>query len=79
MSFRSIRPEQTDEVLDIATAARIADRSESWVRVHRRFGPLIAAEICGRQAVTAESLLAMLRQRKPSAPQLRLIVDNTKK
>jgi hypothetical protein len=73
------------EVYILAEAALVAGRSISWIRSHRRFGPLVPAMIGGRQAVTAASL-HMLIQSKPTKARdrtgrtshLRLIIDNTK-
>jgi hypothetical protein len=69
----------------IAEAAMIARRSQSWVRNHRRFGPLVATVIDQQQAVTAASLHDFLvsiekqkANRKRAADHLRLVVDNTK-
>lgn len=61
-------------------AALLAGRSITWVRRHRRFGSLVAADIAGRQAVTSESLSALLQRisRSRRRPQLRLVIDNTK-
>lgn len=77
---------QLKDGLLLAEAAQIAGRSLTWVRRHRRHGPLVPVEIAGRQGVTASSLNALLRDaRKPvkniakkRRSHLRLIVDNTK-
>jgi hypothetical protein len=74
--------------LTITEAARIAGRSESWIRRGHRFGWLVPAMVDGKQAVTAESLSALVRdgrggprrdrpRRPKKRPPLRLIVDNT--
>lgn len=62
--------------VSVADAAKLSGHSESWIRKLRRFGPLVPAELDGRQAVTGESLAALLREKK-SEPPLRLVVDNT--
>jgi hypothetical protein len=76
-----------DGAFTIAEAARIAGRSESWIRRGHRFGWLVPAVVDGKQAVTAESLSALMRDvrnrpRRPRShqpkkrPQLRLVVNN---
>jgi hypothetical protein len=51
--------------MTVTAAAAFAERSASWVRRYRRFGPLVPDEIDGEQAVTTASLLALLsRSRK---------------
>jgi hypothetical protein len=48
--------------MTVTAAAAFAERSASWVRRYRRFGPLVPDEIDGEQAVTTASLLALLRR-----------------
>ena len=74
-------PTPPDDAMALADAARLTGRSVSWIRRLRRFGPLVATEIDGKQAVTRSSLLALMRrQPKPQRRRhLRLIVDNTAK
>ncbi len=62
--------------VSVAEAAKLTGHSESWIRKLRRFGPLVPARLDGRQAVTADSLAALMRERR-SAPLIRLVVDNT--
>lgn len=54
------------EILSLRQAAAIASKSVSWVRTHRSFGPLLPAELNGRQAVEAASLFCMLERRAPA-------------
>jgi hypothetical protein len=62
----------------VKDAAALVGRSLTWIRQQRRFGPLVPAEIDGRQAVTAASLEALIARLAPPHMQLRLVVDNTK-
>ncbi len=62
----------------IKDAANLAGRSLTWIRQQRRFGPLIPAEINGKQAVTAASLNALITRNLPGHMKLRLIANNTK-
>jgi hypothetical protein len=73
------------KALSIHEAAAVAGRSASWIRTLRTFGPLVPALLPdGRQAVTEESLQALLAARKqkprvrrrPKRPHLRLVVNN---
>jgi hypothetical protein len=48
--------------MTVTAAAEFAQRSASWVRRYRRFGPLVPVEIDGEQAVTTASLLALMRR-----------------
>ena len=74
------------KALSIHEAAEAAGKSASWIRTLRTFGPLVPVFLPdGRQAVTEESLLALLnarRQTRPLRPKrtkrsyLRLVVDN---
>lgn len=62
----------------VKDAAQLAGRSISWVRLHRRFGPLAPAELDGKHAVTRASLLDLMRaSRRFALPKPRLVVDNT--
>lgn len=79
--------EEQPKAVSLEDAAQRAMRSVTWIRRRRDFGPLEAAEIGGRKAVTAESLNALLEQdpwlqrsraAMPARPKLRLVVDNTK-
>lgn len=74
-TYPSDSPPEAECVL-VVDAALLAGRSVSWVRRYRTFGPLVPAEVDGRQAVTAASLYALMR-RTQKAPRLRLVVDNT--
>ncbi len=62
--------------MTVTAAAAFAERSSSWVRRYRRFGPLVPDEIDGEQAVTTASLLALLRRSRKivSRPKPRLQV-----
>jgi hypothetical protein len=72
--------------LSIHEAAEAAGKSASWIRTLRTFGPLVPALLPdGRQAVTEESLRALLaarnqtqptRRRRPKRSHLRLIVND---
>lgn len=69
-------------LMTIAEAATFADRSTSWVRRYRTFGPLVPDVLDGQQAVTTRSLIALMaayQVRRPAETQshLRLVVDNT--
>ncbi len=66
------------KTLTIAEAAGFVGRSQTWVRQQREFGVLEPVEVNGRQAVTTQSLVAMLLRFRPR-PTLRLVVDNTRK
>lgn len=72
----------TDDLITIADAARLSGRSQSWLRTRRQSGPLVAAEINGKQAVTLRSLQRLLHEiemrDRPGVRHLRLVVDNTK-
>jgi hypothetical protein len=75
-----IMPEKpTSKAYPIKEAAKIAGRSITWLRQQRRFGSLVPTEINGLQAVTAESLHALVtRGRAAREPMIRLVIDNTK-
>ena len=71
--------------LSIPEAAAVAGRSASWIRTLRTFGPLVPAVLPdGRQAVTEDSLSALLaarQQKQPirrrrKRPYLRLVINN---
>lgn len=69
--------------LSLADAAERAGRSVSWVRTHRTFGPLEPVMINGRQGVTADSLDALLAERRrrvprPARSRLRLAWDSVR-
>lgn len=55
-------------LMTVTAAAAFAERSASWVRRYRRFGPLVPDEIDGEQAVTTASLLALLRRSRKIVP-----------
>lgn len=87
--MKSVPEKQPPKAYLLKDAARIAQRSLTWVRQQRRFGPLVPAEIDGLQAVTAASLDALMAQspkrstqnknsRPPRSVRLFLVVDNTK-
>ncbi|SFZ86677.1 hypothetical protein SAMN02983003_3871 [Devosia enhydra] len=76
-TLRRDNPPSSDAAILLKDAARIAGRSVTWIRDHRQFGPLVPTEINGRQAITAESLYALLREKR-KRPSIYLAVDNTK-
>lgn len=50
------------ELLLIADAARLAGRSESWIRGHRSFGPLEPVYLDGKQAVRVRDLIQLVQR-----------------
>lgn len=75
------------DLLTLEQAANLIGKSVSWVRTLRTYGPLEAAMINGRHAVTANSVLRLLAERAvpkqvphsmAHRAHLRLVVDNTR-
>jgi hypothetical protein len=76
-------PNEIPKLCTIAEAARIACRSESWVREWIAVGQLSAYRAGPRSVLHVDSaelsafLMCHPRQRRRRVPHLRLVIDNT--
>jgi hypothetical protein len=75
--MKLVHSTQPDESVLLPEAARIAGRSMTWVRTYRNCGPLVPSEIDGRQAVTLDSLLALMARHAPKRAKPQIVSNNT--